>query len=79
MRKLATKYGKWLERDIKQIDLVTVHQAVMQLMFEVYREEFVNEWMGAACVGLLDQTGTSVSLKLNDNRDISILEYVDVL
>lgn len=79
MRKLMQEYDPWLHQVLETEDLVRVHQAVMRVIFEKHKEEFVNEWMGAACVGLIDQRGTSVSLKLNDNRDVSVLEYVDRL
>jgi len=53
------------------------HTAIQQLFFDKYREQFVNEWMGAAVVGMIDQSGVaSVSTKLNDKQPIAQLEYI---
>lgn len=53
------------------------HTEIQQLFFGKYREQFVNEWMGAGVVGMMNQSGDiSVSTKLNDNEPLEKLEYV---
>lgn len=79
MGELVRQYEPWLQQEILAADLLQVHREVMRLVFEKHKEEFVNEWMGAVCVGLLDKAGTSVSMKLNDDGPVETLEYVDLI
>ena len=78
MRELAEKYQKWLSVKLEADKVEKIHLYIMYLMFQKYRSDFVNEDMGAACVGIVDsEIGTSVSTKLNDEREITKLEYID--
>ena len=71
---------RWSEKSLVSEQVKDVHCQIQQTIFGVLRESYVNVDMGAACVGLVDlQAGTSVSCKLNDDQDTSVIEYVDVV
>jgi hypothetical protein len=51
---------------------------VHRIIFEKYPKHYVTEWMGAMCVGLMDNNlGLTVSTKLSDNQPLSTVEYID--
>lgn len=54
-----------------------VHHQIQATIFGELSESYVNVDMGAACVGLVDASGSSVSTKLNDKGDVTQLEYID--
>lgn len=58
-------------------NLEQVHRLIQQTIFGDLRGSYINPDMGAICIGLVDQSGTSVSTKLNDDHDITQLEYID--
>jgi hypothetical protein len=70
-------HKKWLQMSLETSQAEVVHRAIQSKIFSDYKEEYATEWMGAMCVGLLDQSGLSVSVKLHDRRPIEVMEYVD--
>lgn len=72
-------HKQWLQHLLQAEQIETVHRAVQRAVFSNYREAYVSEWMGAMCVGLVDNLGTSVSVKLNDQQPLDALEYVDII
>lgn len=79
MGELVKKYEEWFMQELGGKKIHSIHLVIMKLIFEIHRTEFVNHWMAAACVGILDQTGMSVSMKLNDNKPVAQVEYIDQL
>ena len=58
--------------------ILETHLAIHRVIFEKYSRYYVTEWMGAMCVGLMDECGLSVSTKLNDKSPVGTLEYIDL-
>lgn len=72
-------YKQWLQKPLLAGNIEKVHQGVQRAVFSDLRERYVSEWMGAMCVGLVDNLGTSVSVKLNEKEPFDQLEYIDIL
>ncbi len=72
-------YKKWLLIPLEQTKIEEVHRGIHKILFTDLRSKYVNEWLGAVCVGLVDQTGMSVSMKINDNQPGDHVEYIDVI
>lgn len=70
---------QYLTRSLTAENIEVVHHAIHAEVYGRLREAYVNAWMGAMCVGLVDAIGTSVSVKMNDKQPITTLEYVDVI
>ncbi len=68
-----------LKQKLKLSQVKSVHKAVHRQIFGKYKKQYVTEWMGAMCIGLMDARGLSVSTKLNDKRPIETVEYVDLI
>lgn len=73
-----SNYKNELTKTVQVEQVERVHKAIHRIIFEKYPRYYVTEWMGAMCVGLLDQNGLSVSTKLNDERPVEALEYIDL-
>lgn len=73
----AAKYRQLGEFVLAVNDLEDVHKLVQKIIFVDLREAYINLDVGAVCVGLVDSSGTSVSTKVNDDRDVGVLEYTD--
>lgn len=73
------QYLPWSRSQLKAVEVANAHANIQAQIFGELRSSYVNIDMGAACVGIIDyQAGTSVSCKLNDEKDLSMLEYLDV-
>lgn len=68
-----------LTQQLVQANIESVHKVIHKTIFEKYKKYYVTEWMGAMCVGLVDNAGLSVSTKLNDKRPSELVEYVDLI
>ena len=79
MKTHINEHSQLLAQKFEQSNIKLVHQYIHKIIFEKYKKQYVTEWMGAMCVGLLDSTGLSVSTKLNDKRPIKTVEYVDLI
>ena len=76
----AQKYQSVSKEIMASMGVEVVHSQIQQAIFGDLRDFYVNVDMGAACVGLVDsQAGTSVSCKLNDDKDLSAIEYLDLV
>lgn len=73
----AKNYNAVARMSLDPKNLEQVHRLIQQTIFGDLREAYINPDMGAICIGLVDQSGTSVSTKLNDDHDITQLEYID--
>lgn len=59
-------------------NLNEVHQKIQSTIYGELAEHYVHADLGAVCVGFVDQeTGTSVSCKLNNKQDLETIEYLD--
>jgi hypothetical protein len=74
----ARKYRQIMQISLNQSNLEKTHGIMQRSIFGDLRESYINPDVGAICVGFVDSIGTSVSTKLNDGRDLSMLEYVDI-
>jgi hypothetical protein len=76
----ALRYQSISKESMVEAGVEVVHSQIQQTIFGDMRETYVNVDMGAACVGIVDlQAGTSVSCKLNDGQDVSVIEYLDLV
>lgn len=73
----AQKYQRLSQFVLAGNDLEDVHKLAQKTIFTDLRDAYINLDVGAVCVGLIDVSGTSVSTKLNDDRDVMVLEYTD--
>lgn len=78
MQNHLNSHKMWIASVLKVALVKKIHKAIHKIIFEKYRKYYVTEWMGAMCVGLMDQSGLSVSTKLNDKRPVETLEYIDL-
>lgn len=72
-------YHKYLMSSLNPGDFESVHNKIQRTIFTDLRESYINPDLGAVCVGLIDQAGTSVSCKLNDKLAFEDLKYIDLL
>ncbi len=78
MNNHLSSYKKVISGELKKDQIVQAHLMVHRIIFEKYPKHYVTEWMGAMCVGLMDNSlGLTVSTKLSDNRPLSTVEYID--
>jgi hypothetical protein len=78
--KHAQKYHKLAFNTLNEDKIATAHSQIQQTLYGPLRSSYVNLDMGAICVGLIDrELGVSVSCKLNDEQDLTALEYLDVI
>ncbi len=73
----AKEYVKVGNFDLSTEHLEIVHQILQETIFGKLRAAYINSDVGAVCAGLVDLNSTSVSTKLNDDKSISELEYID--
>lgn len=75
----AKQYTGFASLSFDPTKVVYVHQTIQKMIFGDLHKSYINPDLGAVCIGLVDQRGTSVSCKLNDDQDISVLEYLDTI
>jgi hypothetical protein len=75
----AHQYAQFARLSLGSKNIKSVHQAIQQKIFGDLRQDYISPDLGAVCVGLVDQAGTSVSCKLNDTKPLLELEYLDIL
>jgi hypothetical protein len=68
MAKHANLYNAIAQRTPDKNNLALVHQQILKTILFDLKDAYVNDDLGAVCVGLVDQTGTSVSVKKNDEK-----------
>ena len=68
MAKHANLFNDIAQRTLDKTHLAFVHQQILKTILFDLKEAYVNDDLGAVCVGLVDQTGTSVSVKKNDEK-----------
>lgn len=72
LAEIVEKHKEQIMSELTRETVPIVHQQLLKMVFDKYREDFVNEWMGAVAVALVDsEEGSSVSVKLRE--DISPL------
>ncbi len=70
----AKMYRNLSERELSYDNLKATHQAIQQTIYGELCEFYVHADLGAVCVGFVDHnTGTSVSCKLNDGKDLQAI------
>ena len=75
----AKTYRSVAIQSIESNMLEHVHTQFQRAIFGKLSDYYVNADMGAMCIGLVDnKLGTSVSCKLNDDKDIDGIEYLDL-
>lgn len=75
----AMKYQMFGNVSLNTENIEQAHKKIQSTIFGELRDTYINGDVGAVCVGLVDHNGTSVSTKLNDEKSISELEYIDRL
>lgn len=60
-------------------DIETTHFQIQKTIYTNLSDAYINNNVGAVCVGLIDKIGTSVSCKLNDQKPYVELEYLDLV
>ncbi|TXH05011.1 MAG: hypothetical protein E6R05_02470 [Candidatus Moraniibacteriota bacterium] len=71
-------YKKIICMELQKDKIAQTHLMIHRIIFEKYPKYYVTEWMGAMCVGLIDnKLGLSVSTKLSDNQPVETVEYID--
>lgn len=68
MAKHANLYNAIAQRSLDKTHLALVHQQILKTILFDLKEAYVNDDLGAVCCGLIDNTGTSVSFKKNDEK-----------
>lgn len=68
MAKHASLYNAIAQRSLDKTHLALVHQQILKTILFDLKEAYVNDDLGAVCCGLVDKTGTSVSVKKNDEK-----------
>ena len=79
MDRHAKEYAGFANLSLDKSKIMFVHQTIQKTIFGDLCESYINPDLGAVCIGLVDQAGTSVSVKLNDDQAIEVLEYTDQL
>lgn len=80
LNQLANKYSDYLTNKVQKSNLLNIHKQIYNLMFNVHKNDFINEDMGAGCVGIMDlNEGTSASAKLNNGAPLEEIEYLSVV
>jgi hypothetical protein len=70
----------WLaERELTPATINNCHLLIQSTIYNEFGQTYINENVGAVCLGLLDKLGTSVSCKLNDQKQFKELEYLDLV
>jgi hypothetical protein len=79
MQKHARDYQKIASGDTEKMKVTALHARIQETIFTDLREAYINNDVGAVCVGLIDRQATSVSTKLNNKEPVKTIEYIDVL
>lgn len=68
MAKHALMYKEFAVNGLDRANLANVHLQILKTIMREHKDAYVNDDLGAVCVGLVDHTGTSVSVKKNDEK-----------
>jgi hypothetical protein len=68
MAKHALMYKEVAVYGLDKAKLANVHLQILKTIMFDLKDAYINDDLGAVCVGLVDQTGTSVSVKKNDEK-----------
>lgn len=80
MREYTEKYKHYLQITLSRQILKSVHLTIHKTIFRDLRKDLINKYMGAMCVGIIDKgIGMSVSCKLNDQKALEVVEYIDLV
>lgn len=74
----VSKYGQIMTQGLDDQMLLGVHTSIQRTIYTDLHDTYINENVGAVCVGFVDTEGTSVSCKLNDGQPFKIIEYMDI-
>jgi len=70
----------WLtKRGLTPQNTKKCHLLIQKTIYSEFGQTYINENVGAVCLGLIDKIGTSVSCKLNDQKPFNELEYLDLV
>ena len=58
--------------------VVADHNLIQKTIYTELGEAYINENVGAVCVGLIDNNQTSVSVKLTEGKPFETVEYIDL-
>lgn len=73
----AKKYNKYTDFSLSRGKEEQAHKVVQNEVFTKLKEFYLNPDVDAVCVGLVDDLGTSVSCKLNDDQPLADWEYLE--
>lgn len=68
MARHASRYKEIALYKLDSTNLAAIHKNILKTILFDLKEAYVNDDLGAVCVGLVDNTGTSVSIKKNDEK-----------
>lgn len=74
-----SRYSFLTSRRLSKDTIELSHFQIQKTIYTELSEAYINSNVGAVCVGLIDDIGTSVSTKLNDNLPFSEVEYLDLI
>lgn len=76
----VARYGDYTKFDMNNNIVETIHYTVQEKIFGELASDYVSPDLGAVCVGIIDiNVGTSVSCKINDQKPLKVIEYLDKL
>jgi hypothetical protein len=75
----AKLYAKFADYGLNTSTIEVAHAKIQKTIYIDLNQYYLNNNVGAVCVGLVDEIGTSVSCKLNDEKPFTELEYIDLV
>lgn len=75
----VAQYLPLAQQGLIQEDVESTHFQIQKTIYTDLSDAYINNNVGAVCVGLVDKIGTSVSCKLNDQKPYVELEYIDLV
>lgn len=73
-----SRYRNYLGESIEGKSLRQVHTGIQKTIYTELHDAYINENVGAVCIGFVDELSTSVSCKLNDGQTFNSVEYMDI-
>lgn len=72
-------YAHLAQEHLSQDNIESCHFMIQKTIYTELNVAYINDNVGAVCIGLIDNIGTSVSCKINDQKPFEELEYIDLV